>query len=91
MLTEAWRYGVKADKGPQWPEPYRFILGSVAMGFAAIVAQFNPRVGGLLAWGLFLGAVVQQAGPKKTASTNSAPQQSIVTANSTTQQPTFQV
>lgn len=93
MVTEAYRYGIHpADGKPRWPEPSRFVLGSVAMGFAAVVAQFDGRVGGLLAWGLLLGAIVQQAGPnRKTTASNSAPKQSIVTATSTTQQPTFTV
>lgn len=45
---------------PKMPEPYYFLWGSAAMGFAGLAAMANERLGVLMAWGFLLGALIYQ-------------------------------
>lgn len=53
----AWMQGVQQG---QWPPPYAFLDLSVVMAGAAIVGAANPRLGGLIGWGLLLPLILRE-------------------------------
>jgi hypothetical protein len=60
MGLQIYTHGIKPVDGsaPHMPEPYVFVLGSVAMGAVGVLAMANARVGTLFAWALLIGAFV---------------------------------
>lgn len=59
MGLQAYAHGINPkDRPPQLPEPYWFIVPSLAFGAIGVLATANRRVGTLFAWALLIGALV---------------------------------